>query len=74
MSNYEIRKQYRIELHAARCADHDQSAERYMRDAKTLNEWLARDYRALGYHVVRVPVMPPDERLAFLVNHMLLGI
>jgi predicted ATPase len=34
-----------------------------------LDEWLARDYGALGYHVVRVPVLPPQERLAFvLVN------
>lgn len=35
-----------------------------------LNEWLARDYHALGYDVVRVPVMPPDERLVFVVNHL----
>jgi predicted ATPase len=34
-----------------------------------VDEWLARDYSALGYRVVRVPVLSPQERLAFvLVN------
>ena len=33
-----------------------------------LDEWLARDYGALGYRVVRVPVMPPEERLAFVLE------
>jgi predicted ATPase len=32
------------------------------------DEWLARDYSALGYSVVRVPVMPPQERLAFVLE------
>lgn len=33
--------------------------------AQFLDEWLERDYAALGYNVVRVPVFPPQERLAF---------
>jgi predicted ATPase len=33
-----------------------------------LDEWLARDYLALGYDVVRVPVLPPDDRLAFVLG------
>ena len=33
-----------------------------------LDEWLARDYRALGYDVVRVPVLSPKERLAFVLE------
>ena len=33
-----------------------------------LNEWLVRDYEALGYPVVRVPVVPPQERLAFILE------
>ncbi|UCG22608.1 MAG: ATP-binding protein [Chloroflexota bacterium] len=33
-----------------------------------LDEWLTRDYGALGYCVVRVPVMPPEERLAFVIE------
>ena len=33
-----------------------------------LDEWLARDYGALGYRVVRVPVLPPEERLAFVLE------
>jgi predicted ATPase len=33
-----------------------------------LDEWLARDYRALGYSIVRVPVLPPQERLAFVLE------
>lgn len=33
-----------------------------------LNEWLARDYAALGYNVVRVPVLSPQERLTFILE------
>jgi predicted ATPase len=33
-----------------------------------LDTWLARDYGTLGYDVVRVPVRPPEERLAFVLN------
>lgn len=39
--NYKIRKQWRIKLHAKRCADNDQSSERYARDAKLLNRAMA---------------------------------
>jgi predicted ATPase len=35
-----------------------------------LDEWLARDYRALGYRVVRVPVLAPHERLAFFLERL----
>ncbi len=35
-----------------------------------LNEWLARDYSALGYDVVRVPVVSPEERLAFILDRL----
>jgi predicted ATPase len=33
-----------------------------------LDEWLARDYSALGYSVVRVPVLSPEERLSFVLE------
>jgi predicted ATPase len=33
-----------------------------------VDEWLARDYGALGYSVVRVPVLSPQERLAFVLE------
>ncbi len=33
-----------------------------------LDEWLERDYTALGYRVVRVPVIPPQERLDFILQ------
>jgi len=33
-----------------------------------LDEWFARDYSALGYDVVRVPVLSPEERLAFVLE------
>jgi len=39
--------------------------------AGLLDEWLARDYSALGYGVVRVPVMSPEERLAFVLESLL---
>ena len=35
-----------------------------------LDEWLARDYGALGYRVVRVPVMLPEERLLFVLKNL----
>lgn len=38
--------------------------------ASFLDEWLIRDYNALGYSVVRVPVLPPQERLAFVLKNL----
>ena len=35
-----------------------------------LDEWLARDYRSLGYHVVRVPVLSVQERLALVLERL----
>jgi predicted ATPase len=35
-----------------------------------LDEWQLRDYRALGYRVVRVPVLPPEERLAWVLDRL----
>jgi predicted ATPase len=42
-------------------------------DEKTaafLDEWHERDYRALGYDVVRVPAIPPAERAAFVIEKL----
>ncbi len=38
--------------------------------ADLINEWLARDYSALGYCVVRVPVLSPKERLTFVLDKL----
>ena len=38
--------------------------------AKFLDEWHERDYRALGYDVVRVPAVPPGERAAFVIEKL----
>jgi predicted ATPase len=35
-----------------------------------LDQWHARDYSALGYDVVRVPVLTPQERLAFVLERL----
>jgi predicted ATPase len=35
-----------------------------------LDEWLVRDYNALGYRVVRVPALPPEVRLMFLLERL----
>jgi predicted ATPase len=35
-----------------------------------LDEWHTRDYSALGYDVVRVPVLAPEERLAFVLERL----
>jgi predicted ATPase len=36
--------------------------------AAYLEKWHIRDYTALGYNVVMVPVLPPAERLAFVLE------
>ena len=33
-------------------------------------EWHIRDYNALGYSVVRVPVLTPEERMAFVLERL----
>jgi predicted ATPase len=38
--------------------------------AGLIDEWLARDYAALGYDVVRVAVLSPQERVAFLLDRL----
>ncbi len=30
--------------------------------------WTLHDYSALGYDIIRVPVIPPEERLAFIIG------
>lgn len=35
-----------------------------------LDEWLERDYGALGYDVVRVPVLSPQRRLEFVLERL----
>jgi predicted ATPase len=35
-----------------------------------LDAWLTRDYSALGYSVVRVPVLPIQEQLAFVLERL----
>ena len=38
--------------------------------AAYFDSWTSRDYSALGYNVVRVPVLSPDERLAFVLERL----
>jgi predicted ATPase len=38
--------------------------------ADLMDDWLARDYRALGYDVARVPVLSPQERVAFVLERL----
>jgi predicted ATPase len=35
-----------------------------------LDQWQPLDYHALGYHPVRVPVLPPEARLAFVLESL----
>ena len=35
-----------------------------------LDEWHEKDYTALGYHVERVPVLPPGDRLSFVLQKL----
>ena len=32
--------------------------------------WMERDYSALGYKIIRVPVLPPEERLEFVLEKL----
>ena len=38
--------------------------------AAYFDEWMWRDYSAVGYPVVRVPVLTPEERLAFVLERL----
>jgi predicted ATPase len=38
--------------------------------AAYFDSWMERDYSALGYNVIRVPVLPPEERLAFVLERL----
>ena len=38
--------------------------------AAYFDAWMERDYSALGYEAVRVPVLPPEERLAFVLEKL----
>ena len=48
----------------------DQRVEEMVAIAGFLDEWHTRDYSTLGYDVVRVPVLPPEERLAFVLERV----
>lgn len=48
----------------------DQRVEEMVSITSYLDEWHTRDYIALGYGVVKVPVMPPEERLAFVLGRL----
>lgn len=38
--------------------------------AVLIDEWLLRDYSALGYEVIRVPVLSPEERVEFILSRI----
>jgi predicted ATPase len=38
--------------------------------SRFLDEWLVRDYNALGYKIVRVPALSPQERLSFILDRV----
>lgn len=50
----------------------EQDGVRYHDDAAAdlIEEWHARDYHSLGYEVVRVPVLAPEARLAFVLDRL----
>lgn len=48
----------------------DQRVEEVAPIAGYLEEWHIRDYCALGYEIVRVPVLPPEERLGFVLERL----
>lgn len=38
-----------------------------------LDEWIERDHASLGYDVVRVPVMSPEDRLTYVLDRLSLA-
>lgn len=38
--------------------------------AEYLESWMLRDYAALGYEVIRVPVISPEERFEFVIDKL----
>jgi predicted ATPase len=38
--------------------------------ASWFDNWMERDYQSLGYSIVRVPVMSPEKRLAFILGRL----
>ena len=38
--------------------------------AAYFDSWMERDYSALGYNVVRIPVLSPEERLSFILERL----
>jgi len=38
--------------------------------AEYLDTWIKRDYKSLGYNFVRVPVLPPEERLSLILERL----
>lgn len=48
----------------------DQRVEEIAPIARFVDEWHTRDYSALGYRIVRVPVLSIQERLAFVLERL----
>jgi predicted ATPase len=38
--------------------------------AAYFESWMIRDYAALGYQLIRVPVLPPEERLKYILERV----
>jgi predicted ATPase len=38
--------------------------------AAYFDAWMERDYTALGYNILRVPVLPPEERRDFILDKL----
>jgi len=66
-----FRNRYATVFHLARFA-YEEDGVRIEGDVASefLDEWVIRDYEALGYTVVRVPDIPTDDRLAFVLEYL----
>jgi len=34
------------------------------------DKWMRRDYKTLGYETIRTPILPPEDRLAFVLERI----
>jgi predicted ATPase len=50
--------------------DRDGYRDREIEIVDYFDEWITRDYQALGYKTIRVPVLPIHERSRFILDKL----
>lgn len=48
----------------------DSARTENLKEIKFLNKWLEKDYKSLGYNVVRIPVDPIEQRAEMIIRNI----